>query len=267
MTENKDNTAQQFTIGSWKQEDTISVYQNLEVPNWAAWLAASTETLAGRAEVFPKGQLIIKSSDGEPLASLSMNLISWNGQNEDLPSWDEVAGEPTTYVNTYDPKGNALVLMSMNVSPEHQGSGYARMLVEKAKSLAQELGVDYLIGSFRPNEYGRYKLANLGKTISFEEYCNMQREDGWPVDSWLRNLKRNGMQPLKVDHRAMVVKVSVDEFSSYQQLYKPELWVEVLPNVWECGEVGSWKVDEKTGIVTYEESNLWGIIWKNPGLQ
>jgi GNAT superfamily N-acetyltransferase len=267
MTERKDNVTQQFTVGSWKPEDILSIHQKLEVPNWAPWLAASEVSMVGRCLVFPEGQIVMKDTQGFPLASLSMNKINWDGDSESLPSWDDVAGDPTTYERTYVPKGNTLVLMSMNVNPEYQGAGHARALIEKAKLLTQELGVDYLIGSFRPNEYGKHKAINGVKALGFEEYASLKRDDGLSIDSWLRNLTRNGMKPLKVDPYAMIVTVTLDDLAIYIKNYKSDMWKEVSPNVWECGEVGSWYIDVAQGSATYQESNLWGIMWEKPGLQ
>lgn len=265
MENSKEDIGSQTTVGNWQQKDIQVIYEELEHPNWAPWLEAQPESLAGRAKIFPKGQLLLKDNAGNFLASLSMNRIQWNGDKDSLLSWDDVAGNPTTYEKTYVPSGNTLTLMSMNVNPKNTGEGYARILIEKARLLAIELNVDYLIGSYRPNEYGKFKLSNLDKPHNFEHYCVIKRNDGLPIDSWLRNLTRNGMQPLKVDHKAMVVPVSLQEFARYQKEYNPEKWVEISPNIWECGEVGTWKVDAKNGLAVYKESNLWGISWKKTG--
>ncbi len=92
MREGKEKVSTQHTIGNWQLKEINLIHQVLEQPNWAPWLAASPNVLKGRAEVFPEGQLIIKSIDGEPLASLSMNRINWDDDIETLPSWDNVAG-------------------------------------------------------------------------------------------------------------------------------------------------------------------------------
>lgn len=267
MNEKKEyNTGFFYTIGNWQQKDVSTIFAKLERPNWAPWLEAMPKSLAGRAATFPDGQLIIKSICGEPLASLSMNKINWNGDVKTLPSWDAVAGEPTTYENTYMPFGNTLAMMSMNVNPDNIGEGYARTLIDKSKELAIKLNIDYLIGSFRPNEFGKYKLEHKEENIDFITYCALTRSDGLPIDGWLRNLTRNGMQPLVVDTNAMVIPILIEVFEEYKQTYKPNKWHEITQNIWECGEVGAWKVDNSSGIATYRESNLWGLIWKNPGL-
>ncbi|HSX40359.1 MAG TPA: GNAT family N-acetyltransferase [Candidatus Saccharimonadales bacterium] len=260
MTEYKEGSNQYYIVTNWSAEDAHLLFTQLEQPNWAPWLAASEETLAGRAFIFPQGQLMIKDREGKPLASLSMNRISWNGNLTSLPSWDEVAGEPTTYEKTYAQYGNTLVMMSMNVNPEHQGQGYARSLIAEAKQLGQTLGIEYIIGSFRPNEYGKHKLNFGKKSATFKKYCELIRPDGLPVDAWLRNLSRNGMKHLKVDKKAMVVPVTLKEFEEYKNSFNLNQWVEVEPNTWECGEVGTWHVDVKNDTAVYIESNMWGLL-------
>ncbi|OGH30328.1 MAG: hypothetical protein A3B41_00225 [Candidatus Levybacteria bacterium RIFCSPLOWO2_01_FULL_37_26] len=253
------------SVGNWIYEDLVAIYQALEKPNWAPWLAAPVSSLEGRCKVFPEGQLLIKNASGELCANLSMNRINWNGNIEALPSWDDVAGDPTTYEKTYIPSGNTLTLMSMNVNPEYQGQGYARSLIASAKQLGQKFGVEYIIGSFRPNEYGKHKLSHGKKAVTFRKYCELNRPDGLPVDAWLRNLSRNGMKHLKVDKKAMIVSVSLEEFDQYKKSYNLEQWIEVDPNTWECGEVGTWHVDVKNNTAVYIESNMWGLLWKKNG--
>lgn len=254
-------------IGTWINKDIGDIYEQLEKPNWAPWLSAPVTSLAGRASVFPEGQIVMENSGGELCASLSMNRINWSGNIDELPSWDDVAGDPTTYEKTYVPDGNTLCLMSMNVNPEFQGQGYAKTLISEAKKLGEKLGVQYVIGSFRPNEYGKHKLEKGVDALAFDDYAVLTRTDGLPEDAWLRNLSRNGMRHLKVDTKAMVVPVTLEEFEGYKDEYHQGQWVEVEDNSWECGEVGTWHVDVKNNTAVYIESNMWGIIWQKTGSQ
>jgi GNAT superfamily N-acetyltransferase len=247
-------------ISNWSPKDGIEIYKQLEILNWAPWLAASPESLSGRAIVFSQGQLKITEPGGNIIASLSTNRIHWNGDVGSLPSWDDVAGDPTDYSKTYQPNGNTLVLMSMNVHPDYRGLGLARELIRQARKVAKNLEVNYLIGSFRPNEFGNFKLIGNNWSVPFEKYCNMIREDCLPIDSWLRNLVRNGMIPLTVDQNAMTVTVPLDQFNHYRTSYNPDNWKEVWPGLWECGEVGRWTVNHIDSTATYKESNLWGLL-------
>lgn len=249
-----------MTIRPWIPEEAPELYKVLEHPNWAPWLEAGVETLAGRAKVFSQGQLVMVDGFGKYAASLSLNQIDWDGDIGHLPTWDEVAGEPTDYSTTYSPNGNSLVLLSMNVSPAYKGLKLPGKMIDGAKEVAISLGVQHLIGSFRPSGFGEVKKG-LGYDFDFQEYC-MMKQDGSdkPIDHWLRSLSWKGMQMLAVDPKAMTVAVGLEEFEAYKNTYKPGVWVQIKPNIWECEEVGSWTVDQEEGLATYQESNMWGSL-------
>lgn len=249
-----------MTIRPWSPEEAQELYEALEHPNWAPWLEASAGTLAGRARVFPQGQLVMVDGFGKYAASLSLNQIDWDGDIGHLPTWDEVAGDPTDYSTTYKSTGDTLVLLSMNVSPAYKGLQLPSKMIDAAVGLAKSLGVDHLIGSFRPSGFGNAKKG-LGYDFDFEEYCMMKQSHSTkPIDPWLRSLSWKGMQMLAVDPKAMTVVETIDAFTHYQQVYKPLCWAEVKPGVWECGEVGTWTIDAASGIATYQESNVWGSL-------
>ena len=122
----------------------------------------------------------------------------------------------------------------------------------------KELGIENIIGSFRPNEFGLFKIKH-GPT-DFDAYIHMVQKDGSPIDAWIRSLTRNGMKPLKTDVQAMTVfGITPEEFEELQTNYHADMWKQ-FGEKWECGEVGQWTVDPETGLATYQESNLWGII-------
>jgi hypothetical protein len=248
---------------TWKgyiENDGIEPIANLEQICWSPWLAAPLESLAGRAEVFPDGQLCIKSELGL-LATLSVNKIQWNGQPESLPTWDYVAGDPTTYENTFAQKGNTLCLMSMNVSEQGRGQQLPKLLIQSLLEYAASTNVSHVIGSFRPSAYSKAVLASLEQDKqppTFEEYCATTNEDGYPVDPWLRSLTKNGMQPIAVDHKAMYVPVSEQEF----EVVKQPFWKQIKlggKDVWWCNETGFF-YPQSDGSYVYAESNLWGSL-------
>lgn len=203
----------------------------------------------------------MKNIAGDYLASLSMNQIDWDGDIDHLPSWDDVAGDPTDYSQTYNPHGNTLALMSMNVEPAHHGLQLPSKMIDATMIIAQDLGVSHLLGSFRPSGYGQAKKEH-GYNLDFTDYTMNMRQPGSdkPIDPWLRSLWWKGMEMLKVDNHAMTVHVAMDHFYHYQQTYKPESWQMIEPRVWECGEVGKWNVDLFNGVATYQESNVWGAL-------
>lgn len=250
-----------YEIRPYTPEEASFIYQELEVPNWAPWLRASSETLAKRAEAFPEGQLAVWTPEGRPVASLSLSRFDYNEDPNSLPTWDELMGDPPTGEKTFIPEGNAVGMMSINVHPEYRGARLTEKLIEKVRQKAKDLGVKYIMGSFRPSQFGEYAREN--PYASFNTYAHLKRpDDNLPHDAWLRALARNGMRMLRIDDAAMVVPdVPREEFDEYRRTYNPEKWKQISPTVWRCGETGIWLVGEKSA--TYAESNVWGILEEN----
>lgn len=262
---------------NWTPELIAPILEVLEKPNWAPWLAAGYNSLLGRSQVFPEGQIVLLDQENNPLASISTNRIFWDGNIETLPTWDEVAGEPTTYEHTYQPDGNTIVLMSANVDPNFQGQGFGKVLINSIKQMAGQLsGIDHVIGSFRPTGYGQHKLELGIDALPFDEYCSavnlaaakeIDNQIDWepwggygpPLDPWLRNLARNGMIPLAVDWQAMKIMLNQDEFNYYKSTHNPSGWLKLPDGTWLCGEVGKF-YSQDNGDYLYQEANLWGQI-------
>lgn len=257
MSELQNNTWQGYI-----EKDGITPIANLEQACWSPWLAAPQESLAGRAETFPDGQLCV-TSESQLLATLSVNKIDWDGQPQSLPTWDDVAGDPTTYEHTFAQAGNTLCLMSMNVSEQGRGKHLPKLLISTLLSYAASANVTHVIGSFRPSAYSQAVLESIEhdqQPPSFEEYCAMTNKDGYPIDPWLRSLTKNGMVPLAVDQKAMYIPVSQQEFEEIQQ---PD-WKQIViggQNVWWCNETGFF-YPQKDESYVYQESNLWGSLYE-----
>lgn len=242
----------------WKLTDVPSIYR-LEQACWAPWLRKSEQHITTLAKTRPQTQLLLRNLQGNIVATLTMNRITWDGKPESLTTWDRVAGgsvEKSDYGTTYRPDGNTLCLMSMNVDPLLQGLKLAPRLAEEAQQVARELNIDHLISSFRPSGYGEYKLQH--GAVDFAAYCALTQENGEPLDPWLRSVFRLGMKPLRVEPHSMVVTVDMQTFETYRQTYNPQKWKEIEPGRWECGETGSWFVTGNQAV--YIEPNLWGEL-------
>lgn len=249
-------TAGKLEVRPYKPSEAKKVFTELEVPNWAPWLRASIVTLEKRAEVFPEGQIAIWKGE-HPIANVSLVRFNYDGNPDNLKTWDELMGNPATGEKTYDSDGNAIGMMSINVKQDYQSQGLAKAIIDSVKDVASKLGVKYIMGSFRPTQFGEHSHKN--PHANFTGYVGSKREDSLPTDAWLRILTRNGMKMLRIDDAAMVVPdVTREEFDDYRETYKPEKWKQISPGVWRCGETGLWFVGEKSAV--YAESNVWGIL-------
>ena len=157
---------------------------------------------------------------------------------------------------------NTVVLTALFVDSAFRGQKIPTRLFQSIKVEVRKLGYQWLISPFRPSEYGRYKLESglLHSQETFTDYCYRKREDGLPVDGWLRALTRNRMVMLKPEVESFSVTRPLDRFDEFRKKHKPNQWYQPAPDVWECGETQTWYVDEEKGEVRSVEPDLWGMI-------
>ena len=249
----------QDTIEHWSPEDAEAIAA-LEAACWAPWLRTPQSCFETLARNFPDTQLLARAGK-RIVATLTANRIHWDGNPDSLQqmSWDQIAGgtvEDGDYSATYDESGNTICLMSMNVSPEVQKSGLAQRLTREMLAMAKSLRtVHHVIAPFRPSGRGRYVLEH--GYVDFEEYCRMTRNDGLPIDPWLRSLAGLRMIPIGIARNSMVITVPIKVFEDFKNTYNPGNW-KPYGNVWECGETGHWEIQGENA--TYREDNWWGEI-------
>ena len=250
------------------------IHAVLEVPNWAPWLRFSAEQFEAHSKRFSAGQFFLRDGTGRPAACLTTNRVQWHARIGNLLSWDGVCGGGWDFEETYVANGNAIVFLSIAVRPDLHGTRLPSVLMHLAREYAHTAGLEFLLWSLRPSEYGLYKLAHPDP--GFSAYSGLTRVDGRPLDRWMRTGSHEGMSPIGVDKRAMVVPVHYDEFVEFESLYHPELWrledpraavarisdhepqrnLVAVDEVWECGEAGTWYVSRDEHKAVYIESNL-----------
>ena len=157
---------------------------------------------------------------------------------------------------------NTVVLTALFVVSDSRGQKIPTRLFQSIKTEVKKLGYQWLISPFRPSGYGRYKRESglQHSRETFADYCYRKREDGFPVDGWLRALTRNGMIMLKPEVNSFSISRSLSRFSEFQKRHKPGQWYQPAPGVWECGETQTWYVDEEKGVACSVEPDLWGMI-------
>ncbi len=237
----------------------------LEQKYWPPWKAFSEQHMAAMHTVCPEGQISIFSEDGTPQAYLNMQRIKWDGNPENVPSWNFMM-KPSSFEEAYNPSGDTLMMLNICVNPEVRGSNLPAKLIDLAKQSAQEHGITRIAGLFRPTEYGTYKNDMIKSTGAFDDievYSRLRNDEGKLADAWLRNLEKNGMVPIGISRDTYTTTVSVPTFAAYAFSYNPSMWLRTGENSWECGQCGSWTVDKTRNSATYSESRVIGIVWES----
>ena len=131
------------------------------------------------------------------------------------------------------------------VRPDRQGTGLSGQMLVAMRDNAARRGFARLVAPVRPN----------GKTDPHEPmstYALRVREDGLPVDPWLRVHVRAGGRIVKVAPRSMCVPGTVEEWREWTGLPFDRSGPVVVPKAL----VPAW-CDVEHGVATYVEPNVW----------
>jgi GNAT superfamily N-acetyltransferase len=174
--------------------------------------------------------------------------FSWDEDpSETLPEdgWDGVIIQ-ATLDRLAGRRGNIVSALEISVRPDLRGAGVSAVMLEAMRANARSLGFSSLVAPVRAN--GKH----LHPDMSIVDYAALRRDDGLPVDPWLRVHVRAGGTVVGVAARAMAIAGSLDEWRDWTGLpfdttgpvAVPEALVPVL-----C--------DVEQGYASYTEPGIW----------
>ncbi len=181
-----------FNIRSLSKKDLTQIMA-VERSAWEPEWQASKDKFAARIKTFPKGAIGIFSKG--QLAGVTTSMM-FDFDIKELPGfqkpWEEITGDG--YINTHNPKGNALYIVSVAVHEDFQGQGLGTELVVAQKDLARRKKLDFVVlGARMPGfrEYLTKKYPSqlpIGKELRREAkiYLFSKRDDGKPLDPEIR---------------------------------------------------------------------------------
>lgn len=106
---------------------------------------------------------------------------------------------------------NIVSAIEISIRPDAQGMGLSSQMLAAMRANAARLGFTELVAPVRPN--GKQDLD-----LPMHEYAFQTREDGLPVDPWLRVHVRAGGRIDKVATRSMVIPGTLEEWRSWTGL-------------------------------------------------
>jgi GNAT superfamily N-acetyltransferase len=142
---------------------------------------------------------------------------------------------------------DAISAVEIAVRPDRQGTGLSRQLLEALRDNAARRGFAELVAPVRPN--GKADAHEPMSTYAFRV-----REDGLPVDPWLRVHVRAGGHIEKVAPRSMVVPGTLEEWRGWTGLPFDETGPVVVPHA-----LAPVHCDVEHGVATYVEPNVWVV--------
>jgi GNAT superfamily N-acetyltransferase len=146
-----------------------------------------------------KGYSVPFTWDDDPAESVPED--GWDGVIL-TAALDRFAGRP----------GNLVSALEISVRPDLRGLGLSDVMLTAMRDNAAALGFASLVAPVRPN--GKH----LRPDVSIEDYAAMRREDGLPVDPWLRVHVRAGGKIVGVSARAMTIAGSIAQWREWTGL-------------------------------------------------
>ena len=237
-----------FTLA--EMPDREDDFEELADAGWPRFMRQHDELGCGEHwpdlfTAWPNYQLIVM----EGLQTLAVGHtvpISWDGTPDDLP--DSVAGilrradDDVKQGRT----PTALSALAALVAPAHRGKGVSTVLLQAMRALATAMHARALVAPVRPTLKERYPL------VTMERYVRWTREDGGPIDPWLRTHWRLGARTLHVIPRAMVITGTVDQWEDWTEMRLPDSGDYVIP-----GALRTVTIDRERNEGRYEDPNVW----------
>jgi GNAT superfamily N-acetyltransferase len=187
---------------------------------------------------FVSGERLIAGCWGVPIA--------WAGTVADLPGGftDSLARAVTSYEKGVVP--NTFVLMAAAVRSDEQGQGHAARVITAVRDHAVAHGLPQVIAPVRPTLKSSYPLTPI------ETFMTWTREDGLPLDPWLRTHVRLGATLLAPAPASQTMTGSVADWEKWTDMPFPTTGTYTIPAGLTTLEINR---DSNTGL--YIEPNIW----------
>jgi GNAT superfamily N-acetyltransferase len=199
---------------------------------------------------FRRFQCSLLDPSGEPVAGLNSAPLAWDGTEDDLPAgWDQqilrTFGELDDGIAP-----DTLGAVQIVVREDRQGRGLAGTMVEAMKALALEQGFMALIACVRPTAKDQDPFADIG------EYAFRVRDDGLPVDPWIRLHVRLGGRVIRGEPASMRMEGTIAEWRAWTGLPFPVSGLYAVP--FAAAPVD---IDLDADLGRYLDPNVWVVHW------
>jgi GNAT superfamily N-acetyltransferase len=224
-----DQEAEQRFAEEWPE----FIFHDLEVRQYAP----------RRPEYFPEWEFYLVS-DERLIAGCWGVPLSWDGTIEDLPGGftDSLRRSVTEHEEGVVP--NTFVLMAAAVRSDEQGRGHSARVITAVRDRAIAGGLGQVIAPVRPTLKVRYPLTPI------ETFMTWTRDDGLPLDAWVRTHVRLGATILVPAPASQTMTGSVAEWEKWTDMRFPSPGTYVIP-----AGLTTLEITATTG--TYIEPNIW----------
>jgi GNAT superfamily N-acetyltransferase len=195
---------------------------------------------------FSEYQYLLCNEDDVLVAAGHAIPFVWDGTVADLPDGWDIALERGFQDFERGRLVNALCGLSIVLSPQAQGQGLSKPMVNAMKDLAVSDGFSALVIPVRPSRKSEYPETPI------QEYLSWQRPDGTPFDPWMRVHQNAGAEILSIAPRSMVIPGTVTQWEEWTGTKFPGSGSYPI-----SGALEPIKIDCEQDTGLYEEPNVW----------
>jgi GNAT superfamily N-acetyltransferase len=199
-------------------------------------------------ELAPDYQFVLLDEQRESLVAIGNCIpIRWDGDPHTLPNGgvDAVLEDGVACLRE-GATATAVSALMIVVSPERLGQGISGEAIRAMAEIVRRHGLTELVAPVRPTDKHRYPL------IPIERYVGWRRDDGLPLDPWIRVHERVGGETVRPAAAAMRVTGSVAEWERWTGMALPESGAYVIP-----GALVPVEIDRERDLGSYQEPACW----------
>lgn len=200
----------------------------------------------GLYEHFPEYQFVLRGEDGQIRGCGHTLPLFWDGSDAGLPDGYDAALEVGFSGLDKGKKPNVLCALAAITAPAEKEKGTSYEIIRTMKAIAAKKGLGVLIAPVRPTWKQRYPLASISR------YIEWKREDGAPLDPWLRVHWRLGGTVMRVAPESMHIHGTVKEWEQWTGMAFPESGRYVVP-----GALSPVHINVVNDIGIYDDPNVW----------
>jgi hypothetical protein len=199
-------------------------------------------------EDFADYQFILADTATGDLAVVGNSIpLAWKGKLEDLPDqgWDWAIRQGADDLDNGRQPAIQCALQ-VAIKNEYRDKHFASYALSVMKQAGAKHGLQGLIAPVRPNLKTAYPLQ------SADDYVRWRRDDGLPLDHWMRVHVRAGARVIKVCPNSMSIEGTVADWELWTAMKFPQSDEYVIP-----GALSPVRIDLERNLGTYVEPNVW----------
>lgn len=199
-----------------------------------------------RQEFFLDWEFYLVTDERRLIAGCWGVPIAWDETVEDLPAGftDSMARSVTEHEQGIAP--DTFVLMAAAVRNDEQGQGHAGRVITAVRDQARAAGLERMIAPVRPTLKVQYPLTDIA------EYMTWTRDDGLPLDPWLRTHIRLGATLLAPAPVSQTMTGTVAEWEKWTGMSFPSTGTYTIPD-----GLTTLEIDREADHGVYREPNVW----------